>query len=177
MVIENDIIKINSGDINAFREFYLKHFSSFVSFSLNYIPEITVCEDIVQESFIAFWENRDKINDIRSAKAYLYTSIKNKCLNHIRQVSTKRNHHAEFTSEVFFRDSLIEQETLAAIRDTIEQLPERTREIMKQSLNGARNKDIAESLGCTINTVQTMKQRAYRKMRENLKYSFPSILF
>ena len=55
------------------------------------------------------------------------------------------------------------------IKDVLKDLPPQTKNIVELSMQGAKNNDIAEFLDISINTVKTLKLRAYRTLRDKLK--------
>ena len=51
----------------------------------------------------------------------------------------------------------------------IDQLPPQTRNVILLNLEGKTSPEVAEELGISVNTVKTIKLRAYRVLRERLK--------
>ena len=60
----------------------------------------------------------------------------------------------------------------------IDSLPERCREIfLKSKIEGKKQKEIAEEMNISINTVETQMGIAYKKLRNELKDYFPLFIF
>ena len=53
--------------------------------------------------------------------------------------------------------------------EAIKDLSEKSRDIVIMTLNGSSNIDIAKELNISVNTVKTVKLRAYRVLRKRLK--------
>ena len=73
-----------------------------------------------------------------------------------------------YESEVAAIAGAIEEEAISRFYQAISRLPEQQREILLQSANGKKIRDIALSLGISENTVKTQKKRAYFFLREQL---------
>ena len=56
----------------------------FVSFARNFVQSREVCEDLVQEAFVALLEQGCTFDNEYLAKGFLYKTLRNKCLNHLR---------------------------------------------------------------------------------------------
>ena len=106
-----------------------------------------------------------------SVKAFLYTVIKNSGFNYLRskKVHSKHLKFIENNETYYFKNKIIEEETISLIKTALKDLPPQTKNIVELSMLGAKNKDIAETLDVSINTVKTLKLRAYKILREKLK--------
>lgn len=97
------------------KRFYLLYFPHFLSFALNYMSKKDICRDIVQEVFIAYWEKRADFTDIISLKVFFYRSIRNRCLNEIRDSASHLYVEIEKIRETFSENELEEN----VIRDVL----------------------------------------------------------
>ena len=66
----------------------------------------------------------------------------------------------------------IEEETYQLVHKAVEQLPKQSCKIIQLSLQGYSNQEIADQLNISINSVRTLKQSAYKKLRGILKEHF-----
>lgn len=170
MISDQLIIDISHGKVGAFECFFECFYPSLCLFANKYTQDHEISLDIVQEAFVYFWNKKADINSVNSAKAYLYKYVKNRSLNYLRDVEKRRSLNFEhLDSEIFFRDNLIEEETYRAIYDAIKNLPPQGQTIIEFSLDGLRNQEIAERLNISVNTVKTIKLRAFKTLREELK--------
>jgi len=176
----NIIIQINQGDKKAFREVFDLYFNALSAFGYKYLSDQFMIEDIVQEVFISFWEKRKDFDHILALKSFLYTSVRNKCLNHLKHLAVVRKHEPalvyELESEQQFTRHVIEEETFNQLFAEIKNLPTSAQKIMTLALNGLKNQDIAEELGISLNTVKTQKKIAYSKLKDKLGPRFNTIL-
>ena len=171
---------INSGDKKAFNEVFDEYFNALCAFSFKYIPDQTATEDIVQDVFIAFWEHNKEFNQINAAKAFLYTSTRNKCLNYLKHQLVLQKHQQaliyELESEQFFTRHVIEEDAFNRLYSEIRQLPPSAQSIMLLALKGLKNREIASELNISENTVKTQKKIAYAKLKPKLDHVMRAIL-
>src|SRR5699024_6122392 len=113
-------------------------------------------------------------------KTFLYVSVKNLCFNYIRN---KKN-TIDYTSpevqnkEATFKNYLIEEEAYRIIDDAVNALPPQSKKIIKMHLEGKQNKEIAETLNISVNSVKTLKYNALSVLKHSLKdYFYLLILF
>lgn len=175
---EKDIIvKLNERNTKALKDFFLEFYPSLCVFTKKIIPESDVVEDIAQESFLVYWENQKYFDSLAALKGFLYKTAKNKSLNHLKLRSLRSNLlNAEYKNEEIIQEFILEEETHRIIYKVIENLPPQSQRIIKLSMQGYKNPEIAEEMGVSINTVKTLKGNAYKVLRRNLK-DFAFILF
>ena len=171
---------ISNIDKNEFKRIFDHHFKSLCAFGYRYVQETSVAEDMVQEVFISFWEKRENFNHEKAIKAFLYTSVRNKCLNFLKHKTVLQKHEGnliyELESETFFTQHVIEEETFNQLYVEIEHLPNSAQKIILLALKGLKNKEIADTLNISENTVKTQKKIAYKKLRTKLSPIINGIL-
>ena len=114
--MQKNIIKhIKRGDRKAFREVFDSYFNALSAFGYKYVSDLPVVEDMVQEAFVSFWEKREDFDHISAVKSFLYTSVRNKCLNHVKHQAVRKKHEPalvyELESDQNFSQHVIEEET------------------------------------------------------------------
>ena len=67
-----------------FENLFKTHFQHLCNFAQNYVSDFETSKEIVQDVFIKLWDNKTQIDLKKSIKSYLFTSVKNRCLNYIR---------------------------------------------------------------------------------------------
>ena len=167
------LLKMSHGDKTAFKQVFNTYYKSICLFIQKYIQDPDQSEDIAQDVFIKIWEKKINFLSPIALKAYLYQAAKNKALNVIEHEKVKKGYQdrvkTDLKSESFFYQNFIELETQRLIIETIEKLPPRAREVLSLNLEGYKNKEIAERLGISVNTVKNHKATAYKFLKENLK--------
>ncbi|HEY3389610.1 MAG TPA: RNA polymerase sigma-70 factor [Prolixibacteraceae bacterium] len=164
------ILDIKNGKVDAFKQFFESFYPSLCLFTNKYLNDSEASLDIVQDAFVSIWNIRKDVQSISSAKAYLFKYVKNRSLNYLRDQRQRKSLNFELLdSEIFFRDNLIEEETYQMIYEAVRNLPPQGQKVIELSLDGLKNIEIAEQLNVTINTVKTIKLRAFKSMRKELK--------
>jgi len=165
-------IKLTNNDELSLEDFFNSYYAQFHSFANNYISDKNECEDIVQEVFISFWEQKKNFPNLISIKAYFYTSIRHKCLNYVKHDIVKQKYlqasQSKIKSTEFFLESILRKESNGIIYNAINKLPTMEKKVLLLALEDYSNEQIAEELNIKINTVKTHKSRAYHVLRKKL---------
>ena len=123
-------------------------------------------EEVVMNVFIYIWENRARIGIKSSLCAYLFRSVRNRCINYLRD-----NDPSVYLSDVMVelcseenRD--MEVEELNFIEEAILSLPDKCRDVFLKSRNEEMsNREIAEQLNISVKTVEAQITKALKAIR------------
>jgi RNA polymerase sigma-70 factor (family 1) len=182
--IENDFACLDllrEGKTEAYHYLIRVYFPVLKNYAAKILDDTAVIEDIVDDVFIKVWFNREKFNDFVEIKKFLYTSVRNACLNHLRNIQREKVKHNVFSevyvnTEVEEGEELIQSELFAEIRKAIENLPEKMREVFIMAyLEKIDNYKIAETLNLSYQTVRNQKTKALTLIRKSLKHSVTTI--
>lgn len=174
-----------------FEDIYLSYFSKMKHFATEYVISDEDAENIVQDAFVELWENKEMLNMHMNLISYLFTTIKNKCLNHMRHKIIVQNTATKIQEEYLislrmnldsleaFDNKLFSDQDIEKIIDrALDSLPEKCRTIFIMSkIEGKKQKEIAQELNISINTVGAQIGIAYKKLRTELKDYLPILLF
>lgn len=67
-----------------FEQIYKQYYPKMFAFAKNYIPANEDAENIVQDVFLSLWERKQEIVISYTLVTYLFTLVKNRCLNFLR---------------------------------------------------------------------------------------------
>lgn len=176
---DKDLLKkVNRKDEQAWRVFFRSYYDSLFHHALRILEDEKEAEDVVQELFIALWNNGIMLGENDSLSDYLYRAVTNRCLNRIRDQKRMNEHLAKWkeeaegeASEAEFA-SAVREEVMRRLLELIELLPEGRKTILKMSMEGKSGEEIARQLGVSITTVKQQKYRAYRFLRDNMGESW-----
>lgn len=170
-----DLISIKDmqrGEMTAFKQFFESFYSSLLYFANKYLHDEEASSDIVQDAFIYLWNKKSDLYSISAAKSYLFKFVKNRSLNYLRDNHTETIDLERLESETYSRDIIIEEETYQIIYKAIQSLPPQGQRIIELTLDGLKNQEIAAQLDISINTVKTIKLRAFKTLRSELKEQY-----
>lgn len=181
----------NKEHLQDFEKLYVAYFSKMKRFAKEFVLSEEDAENIVHDVFLEIWEKRDILSYHINLLALLFTSIKNKCIDHLRRKIVERetndkikeehrlNMQLKFDSlEAFDQNLFNEKDIETVLMKAIDSLPDKCRTIFIMSkLEGKKQKEIATELNITINTVETQMGIAYKKLRTELKDYLPLLLF
>ncbi|MFI5244089.1 MAG: RNA polymerase sigma-70 factor [Gemmatimonadales bacterium] len=171
--------RIRAGDEGAFEAMYRAHVTALCAFADSYVNSRDDAEEIVQDLFSRLWEQRLTIEMERGMRPYLYSAVRNRALNALRNRRIERSVHERLLQEDAVRasvDAPSPAEGLLAARDFAEaldravaEMPSRCREVF--ALLRYRHLTYAETavvLAISPKTVEIHMSRALALLRERL---------
>lgn len=129
-----------------------------------------LAEDCVQDAVFKAYEQRETFVSPTAFKAFFYACIRNAATDILRKNRAQANYVAQLEEETNFLNSIIEQETLNLLHDSIRQLPEKYRRIFELHFEeGLKNAEIAKLLGVTESAIKKQKAQMLELLRKDLK--------
>lgn len=172
---EIDAVKaLKNGDKKAFRYLFELYYDRLVAYIVTYNHDKMSAEDIVQQSFVNLWKDKDKLDEIRSPKNYLYAIAYNRYIDSVRKEKRKIKMF-DAVYERALRDRIEEDreildKRIEKMNSIINSLPPRCQEVLKMNkVQGLRYKDIAEALGISVKTVENQMGIAFKKIRKSFE--------
>ena len=150
---------------------YRRYAPELVRYIRKFTEDQAAAEDIVQEVFIAVWERDAQYPTYNAFRSFLYNSVKNASLNHLKHKNVEEKYLASLNLEDEGDDidlKMMEEELYRLLFKTIDELPDKCRNIFLLHLEGKGNEEIALLLNLSILTVKTQKKRAMSYIRERL---------
>ncbi|MDR2679394.1 MAG: RNA polymerase sigma-70 factor [Tannerella sp.] len=173
-------VGISLSDERVFKNLFDGFYAPLCVFANKFVEDEELSADIVQDCFLKLWQIREDFFYLHQVKSFLYTSVRNHCLNeiaHKKIVNEFTQKMLDDSEEFFFHDHVIEEETYRILTDGINQLPKQMKSIMMLALEGLSNGEIAEELNVSTETVRSLKKIAYRKLRVTLKEYYYALFF
>ncbi|MCF8359491.1 MAG: RNA polymerase sigma-70 factor [Prolixibacteraceae bacterium] len=165
--------QIKEGNKQSFEKLFRFYYAPLCHFSRKYIADPDECEEIVQGFFLKIWEKRSDLDITVSVKNYLFSSVRNRCLNYIKHQKIRQGYKTDVlsknNSQLNPDNYILEVDLHNKIREGIDSLPPRRREIFILSREeGLKYREIAEKLGISIKTVETQMGQALKDLRKKL---------
>lgn len=170
--------------------FLKDNYSRARRFVRSYVTDPDAAEDIVSEGILAFWRKRDELRE-ETAQAYLFTILRNKALDHLRKERACRmvSLSAEEGQELLdldlrisslnetTPDKIFSKEISRIFRETVQSLPEQTREIFETHRFGEKTyAEVARIFDMTDKGVEYHIRKALKALRVALKDYFPVVM-
>lgn len=145
-------------------------YNDLYGYALHILRNETESSDCLQDAFCKLWEHRDRLASIDNIRAYCIVTVKRTALDFIRKKPA-----AVFTDELpedlsdsgNFADAAVNTgETIQAVNEIFQQIPERHRKIMQLSaLQGMSNSEIEKATGLSGDNVRVMLSRGRSKFK------------
>lgn len=160
-----------AGDENAFRFIYDEYYLNIFRFAKKFVVNRQASEDITTDIFLKLWEKRTGFEEMNSLKSFLFTSVKNACLNYLRDEKRHAITHGQlievlaFKSESDLIPEAITEKVYQFLEAEILQLPEKMKKIVQLHLQGMKNAEIALEVGIAEKTVRNLKAEAVKLLK------------
>lgn len=166
-----DLIALQkTDDVRAFDTLYARYFGKLYNHAYEKLHDRFLAQEVVQDLFISFWQNRHKIEVHTSLASYFFVAIRYLIINQFKkQMSYEKNianlvqKQSQVTDEV--NEWLDFKDLQTEYHSALAELPEKCREVFTMSRNGATNKEIAEALNISSKTVEQHITKALRTLR------------
>lgn len=166
-----------------FDSIYVSYYPRMIRFAREYVPVEEDAENIVQDIFVMLWEKREVLEIKVSLAPWLFTLVKNRCLDFLRHETAGKEFAKEYEAKRIALEQLdyafsSDEELEEILATAINSLPERCRKIfIKSRVEGKKYKEIAAELEISINTVENQMSIALKKLRISLKDYLPLLIF
>jgi RNA polymerase sigma-70 factor (ECF subfamily) len=154
-----------------FKQLFSDYYSPLCLFAAKYLIDMEVSKDLVQDVFVKLWERNVKITSGQSVKSFLYVSVRNACLNYLRKQENEslyKKDYSELKSDSIFEYDMLEEDVCYRLYKAVDELSPRSRKAIMLTIQEYSNNEIAEIMKVSINTVKTLKQRSYRRLKHSL---------
>lgn len=161
-----------NNDSNAFKALYLHLMPGLSKFAHSFVKDALAAEDIVADIFAALWSNRAELLKIDNLRVYLFTSVRNACMNYL-QKRDRITFYAFEEMEVLLEplgtinpeQQLIAGEMTQAMQEAIDKLPPKCRLIFKLAKEERlKYKEIAAILSISVRTIDSQLAIAFQRI-------------
>lgn len=180
----NFFIPLNSStavakDLPSYEKLFRELFKPLCSFAMKYVGDLDEARNLVHEVFITVWEKYDTLPNDTNYRSYLFTSVRNRSLNYLRDQKKHLTLEKVPDQSLATETSLIETAELEKeIELAINLLPEKCRQVFELNrLEGLKYAEIAEKMGISVKTVEAQMSKALRVLREHLREFLTLIFF
>lgn len=159
----------------AFDYFFSRYYAGLCVFAGKFLHDACQAEETVQDVFLKLWRNRNTLDITVSVRAYLFTSVKNQCLDTLKHAKVSRDCLEKLAGSIpgpknETWDTYVESELFGLLDKAVEKLPTECRKIFKESrFDFIPNREIAQKEGLSIKTVENQLTKALKMIRDELR--------
>lgn len=168
---------VADGDEYAFKCLYAHYFKELKPLLKKYASPDIEMQEILQETFLKVWLNRDNLTEIVNFKAWVYTVASREYLIALRKRLNYDKRLTGYRSNVIIENAKAQtptdimsfSEVHSFVLKTIAKLPPKRRQIYELNRQeGLKINEIAELLALSPQTVKNALQSASKTIREEL---------
>jgi RNA polymerase sigma-70 factor (ECF subfamily) len=170
-------------DERAFEQLFKKYFKDLHSYACSMVKDEAVAEGIVQNVFLKLWERAERLSEQQATAPYLYRSVHNESLNHLKHKKVRQAYDAyALKQQVYEKSSATSKLQLSELQQKISvalnDLPQQCRLIFQMSrFREMKYQEIAEELGISVKTVEAQMGKALKVMRIKLADYLPILIY
>ena len=179
---DNDFLlsAVQRGDQKAFDTLFRRYYPMLCAYGHRFV-ELEDAEEIVEDSLLWIWENRETLVIEPSLNSYLFKMVYRRALNKLAPIDATQRADTRFYEEMqeMLQDTDYYQieELAKRIEDAVAALPESYREaFVMHRFRDMSYKEIAETLGVSPKTIDYRIQQALKQLRVDLKDYLPLLL-
>lgn len=177
-----DVISIQKGNKKEFERVVQRHYNELFVYAKSLSRDELLAKDLVQDVFFGLWQKRETLNPNTVLRGWLYLSLKNKFLDHIKKYRKETYFFEKSYSETMevltqheYQDHLTRK--LELMEKEIQLLPEKCKQVLIMSKKeGLTNNEISNYLNISVKTVEGHLSNSYKILKEKLNKKF-QILF
>lgn len=151
-----------------------------LSYATSFLKDQQLAEEVVEDVFVKFWENRKAAPDIRKISFYLYRAVRYASIDALEKYKKFKSLSFEEVGDTFTfsyipqANALINKENCQKIAEAINQLPTKCRLIFRLiKEDNMKYKDVAQLLDLSEKTVENQMNIAIKKLIDALRSDFP----
>lgn len=165
---------IRMGDHRAFALYYERSLDRLFTLVRRIVKDDEDAKNIVHDTFVKLWQNRDRIDSSHSLDAFVSTIAWNASINLLKRKKihrrfTEEQLHTNDAKEISAHEKLQAHETSERIRIALEEMPPQRRRVFELSRNEELTyQQIARRLDLSYNTVRNHMALALNEIRARL---------
>lgn len=168
------------GDRDAFKLVFRTYYAPLCLFGSKILGNTMEVEDLVMDVFVQILQKNERLQHIRDLSSFLYTSVKNSCIDFLRKQKKQLlieglTDLGEFSINDVFEAEAAYAQLLSKVYEEIELLPPQCRLIFKRLfMDGQTTQQIADELKLSVQSVRNQKTRAIDILKLKID---PNLLF
>lgn len=168
------ISELRKGSQYAFKGIYDLYAARLYAFGLRYSKSRETTQELVEDTFIWLWNNRERIREVDCLRPILFVRMKHFLVNAYRTTlkSPEFRGYLEYHESITVNapdQSLEYDDFVLIIRQALRQMPDTQRKVIELSkFEGLSTKEIAESMQLTEQTVRNQLSLGLKLLKKML---------
>lgn len=159
--------------LSTFESLYRQFRPALSNFAKNIVNNYSDADEIVNDVFLAIWDKRDQLELTTGLKNYLFTSVKNRCLNHIKKAKLAFSDMPDELPVASNDPGILERmqaaETNKKVQVLIDALPTKCKQVFLLSrVHELSYKEISDLLEISPKTVENQIGIALKFLKEGM---------
>ena len=175
-VNENDLLtRLNDSDQDAFEQLYQLYSGRLFGYLIKLIKSDVCARELLQDTFIKLWNNRENIDPKQSFRSYLFRIAENNVYDFFRKAARDKKLQAAIIKSAcrhyqHVEENLLTKENEQILQDAINLLPPKRRQIFQLIKIEERSYDeVSTLLNISVSTINDHIVKATKSIREALK--------
>lgn len=182
-------IELKRGNPTAFKEVFRLLYPRLKGYCKLFVQDDFQVEDIIQETFISLWDNKDSIKPDKTIESYVFVILRNKCLNFLKKkkledskidvenlsvVELQFLYQLDFTEK---EEKSLEEQLIKSFTNAVDKLPTKMKTVFTLcKIEGKKQKEVAEELGISLKMVEKHIAKAKLQIRQTLILQYPALM-
>jgi RNA polymerase sigma-70 factor (family 1) len=173
-----NLIAQNKSD-HAYKHLREQYYSVLYKFAVAYLKSNELAEEVVEDVLFQVWSSKYKLESINNLRVYIFTAVRNRCFTQLARQKREQSlflNTSDYKENLYFNHNInpesmmVTSELSKFIREIVDDLPPRCRQIYKMIReDGLRNKDVAEQLNISVNTIDVQLAIAIKKLSKAIQ--------
>jgi RNA polymerase sigma-70 factor (ECF subfamily) len=178
------LIQLSRGNMESFVYFHKKYQAKVYQYSLRFVRNKEIAEEITSDVFLKLWEKRTQLKTDNSLDGLIFKITKDYSISYLRKVAKSKSLRNLYIQNYLsstvnpIEEAYFLRENLAIATAAIEQLPPKCKEVFRlRYMDNLSLIQIAEKLKISSNTVQNHLQKGKQIVKSYLQQHSDLVLF
>jgi len=176
------ITSLKGGSEKGLTYLFYQYHGKLFKYSFSFLKSKDLADEIVQETFVRIWKNKESINLSQSFDQFIFKIAKNLIVDSFRKLAKEKSFESEIYAQMQLfnhhtEEEVLYQELKILTENAIGQMPKQQRLVFTLSRdNGLSYNQISEKLGISVNTVKVHMLNSLNFLRHHLESEGDSYL-
>ena len=155
---------------DVFKQIFLPYHKKMYRIAYRMVENQADADDIVQETYIKLWQNRDRTDDLENTESFAIAVLKNTCLDFLKKAKPEMVDLSALNYETDSLETQIDdRDTLQQVETVIKQLPEQQQRVIRlKHYDDLSDREIEKITGLKTGNIKMIVSRTRKTIKEML---------